>query len=179
MNKILGASILSFLVFFSSLNVSLTSCTKEKIVIIKKDTIIQKDTVLLKDTALTLEILTANPWQLQEYKGVVGNKKVWYERGSSNNTQNFDSDYITFKLDKTGQYTDGFGGQYAITWDFVNSDSTKIKWVYNRPQGKLTVTYDNIRYKNASLLFDQYWTDKRIHSHTQVVRTPKEERKNF
>jgi hypothetical protein len=130
--------------------------------------------LIIKDTAITLQLLTGNSWKIQELRGVLGNTNVYYLRGGSSNTQNMDNDYITFKADKTGTYVDAASGTHAITWDFSNSANTQITFVIQNPSSASeTVVYDNLRYKNGALLFDQYWTYNSVYSHAQVIRIPK------
>ncbi len=172
MGKIFSISALAIIVFLSSLQVSITSCTKEKTII---DTLVkvQKDTLIIKDTSLSAEILTDNPWRLQEYQGVVGGSIVYYSRGGSSNTINYDQEYIVFHSDKTGAYYDPNGYSSPLTWDFANADNTKIVYTVQFPvPGPTVITWDNIRYKNGSLKFDQYWTQGDINSHTQNIRIP-------
>jgi hypothetical protein len=148
------------------------SCTKETIIY---DTVTVKDTVILKDTAFSAELLTVNAWRLKEVLGVVGNESLFYLRGGSNNTENFDNEYIRFSSDKTGVHTFNNGVQAVITWKFENEDHTKLTWaVYNTP-ATFTYTWDNIRYKNKSIYFDQYYTDGNTgkRSHSQNIRIPR------
>ena len=166
-----------FLAFLSSLTVGTTSCTKENIkrdTITVKDTIILKDTLIIKDTAFSAELLTAHPWRLQEVLGVVANDNLFYVRGGSNNTESFDNEFITFNTNKTGVHTFNNGMQASFTWQFVNAEHTKLTWtVYNTP-ATFTYTWDNIRYKNKSIYFDQYYTDGNTgkRSHSQNIRIP-------
>ena len=166
-----------FLIFFQ---VSVSSCTKEKIVYdtivkIKNDTIVRNDTIVKQDTMLSLEIFTANAWQIFEERGVIGGLPLYYLRGGTNNTQSFDNEYIFFKTDKTAIYVQNNGLKPQVTWDFANPEHTKVTWtMYNTP-ATFTVTWDNIRYKNKNLFMDQYFVDGNTgnHNHSQQIRIPK------
>jgi hypothetical protein len=173
MKKLISVS--SFLVFASLLflQTGVTSCTKEKIVV-DTVTVTKTDTLIIQDTTVSLELLTANSWKLQEIRGVNGNTMVFYERGGTLNTQNFDNEYIRFRADGTGTYFDASGATHQITWEFSNEARTKLTFVVSNPAPLEShiVVYENLRYKNQALLFDQYWTYDNINSHAQVIRIP-------
>jgi hypothetical protein len=175
MKKLIGlSSLLMFLLFMLQTGVS--SCSKDQ-TIYKTDTVVvtKRDTVIIKDTAITLQLLTANSWKMQEIRGVQGNNLLYYKRGGTGNTESFDAEYITFNANKTGLYLDGAGYSHQLTWDFSNSENTKITFTMENPAplASHTVVYDNLRYKNGALFFDQYWTFNNVHSHAQVIRTPR------
>jgi hypothetical protein len=168
--------VFAFLLFFS---ISVTSCTKEKIV--PQETVIhdtvavtQTDTVVIQDTAISLELITANSWKLQQLRGVNANTIMFYERGGASNTQNFDNDNIRFEADSTGVYFDENGYTHQIRWEFSNETNTKLTLVISNPapEHSHTVVYENLRYKNKALYFDQYWTYNDINSHAQIIRIP-------
>lgn len=181
MKNVIG--IVSFLSLILMLQIGATSCTKDNtiyktdtLMVIKKDTltVVQKDTVIIKDTAITLQLLTSKSWVMQEIRGVQGNNLLYYKRGGTSNTESFDADHIKFDANKTGTYVDGNGATHQISWDFSNSDNTKLTFIVSNPVPltSQTVVYDNLRYKNGVLLFDQYWTYNNINSHAQAIRTP-------
>ena len=166
-------------IVFVTVQSILPSCTKE---IIKEyirtdtitQTIIQKDTVIIKDTALTVAILTAHPWKLQETKGLRGTTFVSYVRGAANNSETFDNEYIVFNADKTGLYMDHNGYPAPLTWDFANTGHTKL--VYNANfilPGLTTITWDNISYKDGKLRYAQSWTQGTTKSHSYDIRIPR------
>jgi hypothetical protein len=181
MRKIIGVSSLLAFAVLLLLQTSITSCTKEELIhdtvtVIRTDTLIVTDTLVIKDTAISLELLTANSWQLQEIRGVNGNTLLFYQRGGSSNTENYDPEYITFNTNKTGMYNDGHDHLFSIIWDFLNSEKTKLTFtiINLAPAPDQTVIYENLRYKNGALWFDQYWTIGGINHHGQVIRTPKQ-----
>ena len=151
-----------------------TSCTKENIVY-DTVTVIKKDTLIIKDTAISLQLITANSWRVEEIRGVEANTILYYKRGATGNTENFDIEYITFNANKTGIYYDGVGTTHSMTWDFSNAELTKITFIVENPVPipSQTVVYENLRYKNGALLFDQYWSYNNRNAHAQVIRTKK------
>jgi hypothetical protein len=180
MKKLIAISSLLAFAFLLLIQVGITSCSKEELIhdtvtITETDTLIIKDTVTIKDTAISLELLTANSWKLQEIRGVTGSSIVFYQRGGSSNTENFDPEYITFDTNKTGVYNDGFNHSHSIIWDFLNNEKTKLTFTITNlaPLPDQTVIYENLRFKNGALLFDQYWTIGGQNHHSQVIRTPR------
>jgi len=174
MKALIGVtSVLCFIILFTFQS-SLTSCTKDK-TIYDTVTVVKTDTVIT-DTAITLQLLTANSWKMQEIRGVVGNTPLYYLRGgTTGNTDNYDNEYLTFNANKTGVYVDPAGGNHQLTWDFSNSTNTKITFVIQNPSpaASQTVVYENLRYKNKALYFDQYWTYNGTNSHAQGMRIAK------
>lgn len=180
MRKVFGLSFFVLITFLSTLQVGITSCTKDKTIydtITKKDTIIKIDTVIRKDTTVTMEILTANPWKVQEIRGVIGNIYYYYLRGGTTNTPGFalDNEYITFNSDHTGLYVDNTTKSYNLTWDFANSEKTKITYTMFNFGGapSLTINWEHLAYKNASLNYDEYYTQGSYQSHSHGQRIPK------
>jgi hypothetical protein len=169
MKKPLLVSPFLFLIFLVVLQTQFASCKKETI------TVTHTDTVFLKDTAISAQLLSANSWKIQELRGVIGNSITSYQRGGTGNTENYDNEYITFNADKTGILFDAAGGTHSLTWDFSNSLNTKLTLIVNNPvpAASQTVVYENLRYKNKALLFDQYWTYNFTNAHTQIIRIPK------
>jgi hypothetical protein len=174
MKKLLGISSFLFLIILTSLQTGVTSCTKDK-TIYDTVTVIKKDTLVIQDTAISLQLLAANSWKVQEIRGVQNNSVVYYQRGGTTNTESFDNEYITFNTDKTGIYYDNAGYTHQMTWDFSNNVNTKLTIVIQNPAplANQTVVYENLRYKNKTLLFDQYWTYNNTNAHAQVIRIPR------
>jgi hypothetical protein len=179
MNRIIALALPCFLAFFILFGASsgFTSCTKtntktDTVDITKTDTLTKTDTVNT-DTTVTLQILTANPWQLQSILGVTDDSVVYYTRGGQYN-EDFDAQLYTFNANQTGTFLDGAGGSHTFTWTWSNSTNTQITMIISNPSPlpAMTNVFDNLRYKNSSLLFDQYWTYEGISSHSQCVMTP-------
>jgi hypothetical protein len=181
LKRIFGFSSLFFFVFLSIVQTGTVSCTKEvtkydTVKIFHTDTLSIIDTLIIKDTAISLDLLTANSWKVQECKGVLDNFVLFYVRGGVNNTVNYDKDVIRFKADKTGTFTDGNGGQHTITWDFLNTEMTQLSFVVSNPAplASQVVIWENLRFKNEAILCDQYWTYDRENTHSQLVRIPQQ-----
>ena len=174
MKFLLSGSAVSFLIVLSFLQGSITSCTKETII---HDTVTvnRTDTVVIKDTVLTVDILTSHPWKFQEFIGVWGADSIYYERGGSFNTYNYDSDYIVFYTDGTGNHHDAEGYDHMIKeWQFTNDAHTQMTFKYYNLTIEDFFTWDNIRYKNKAIRFDEYFHDNyiNINVHDQTVRIP-------
>jgi hypothetical protein len=171
--KLIAAIPLFFVFFFQT---GLTSCTKDPINPTDTVTIIKHDTVTIihQDTALTASILTSHPWKVLEERGVAGNNIIYYYRGGTSNTQSFDNEFITFNANGTGVHTQQNGIQTNITWT-LSGNGTKLTWTLLNTPATYTITWDNIRYKNGNMYFDQYYTDGNtgINSHSQQIRMPK------
>jgi hypothetical protein len=160
-----GISLVAFIIMLSALQVSVVSCTKES-----TDTI----TVIQKDTTVNLQIITANPWKIQEIRGLRGtNKTLYYLRGATGNTDNFDNEYIVFNTDKTGMYTDNNGGKSNLTWDFATSDSSRIAYTVSFPGNPITITWSNLSFKDGRLKYEEYYTNAGINVHTYGIRIPR------
>jgi hypothetical protein len=175
MKKVMGVSLGFGFLFLMTVQMSLSSCTKETTnTVTKYDTVteIQKDTVVQKDTILSTAILTANSWKIQVIRAVSGNTVIYYLRGGTSNTQSFDNEYITFRADGTGLYVDNAGGQYSLTWQFADATFTKITYTiqYSTP---LYDTWENIVYKNGAIMYDEYNTEGGTNNQSTITRIPK------
>ncbi len=157
---------------------TVTVIKKDTVTVIRKDTVTVKDTVTIKDTMLTAEILTANQWIIQKFIGVYGGDSIFYLRGGINNTNNYDDEYLSFNSDGTGYSQDPAGYGHLIgEWHFTNDEHTQLTFKYyvtNSPIYHL-ITWDNIRYKNKGLMYDEYYHDNYVdkNAHEQVIRVPK------
>jgi hypothetical protein len=170
MKKLTGFSFIAFLLFLSTLQTGVSSCTKD--VLHDTVTVVKKDTIVTKDTLLSTKILTANAWKIKELRGVVNNIVVYYLRGGSTNTVSFDNEYILFKADKTGTYYDGSTSN--VVWNFANAgtDSSKIVYTIYYTAGALNVTWENVVYKNGLIRYDEYYTRSGANAHSQGLRMP-------
>lgn len=180
MKKIFSFSAIILFCLFISLQPTLSSCTKDKtiydtVTVIKRDTIVQikVDTLKITDTTVTAQILTAHPWKLQEIRGVKNNSAYYYLRGGNSNTDNFDNEYIIFNANKTGSYFDNNGGQSSLTWDFIGQDNSKIIYTVNFPSVVTTINWENLRFKNGAIKYDEYYSQNGFNSHSQASRIAK------
>ena len=170
MNKFFGLSFFAIITSLSLFQMSVSSCTKEKIVN-KTDTV----TVTRQDTTLSDQMLTAHRWKIYEERGVSGNNFViYYLRGGSNNTFNLDGERVKFNANGTGIHTAHGGGTTNYTWAFSNPEHTKLTWTVVNTPGTYTITWENIRYKNGLIYLDQYYRDANTgsNSHSQQIRMP-------
>lgn len=185
MKILISGSTILLLFFLATFEGGLSSCTKDKtiydtVTVIKKDTVtitdtvIHTDTLVIKDTAITMELLTAHPWKMQEMYAVTGGAIRIYVRGGTSNTESFDNEYIVFNTNGTGTYVENGGRHDAITWAFGNAENTKILWTFYNTPATFDMTWDNVRFKNNSLYYDNYYTDGNtgLNSHSQEIRTP-------
>ena len=163
-----------FTLFLAVLQVGNTSCNKDvdPITITDTVTVIQKDTVAIKDTLITPAILTANPWKIEYARAIYGSGYIFYTRGETTNTQDFDNEYITFNTNGTGIYHDNAGGETTLTWRFTDSSYTKLTWTWNMPQ-PVVVTWENIVYKDAAVHYTEYYTQFGNNVLGSVIRIPK------
>jgi hypothetical protein len=116
------------------------------------------------------EILTSNPWRMDEIRFLQNNTPYYYKRGAAGNSMNFDTDVITFKSDKTGTYV-GDGITYTLTWDFTDVNKNKVKAIVNYPTA-VTLNLENISYTNTLLKYTEYYTRAGVNTLSSVSRTP-------
>jgi hypothetical protein len=98
------------------------------------------------------------------------------KEGGANNIINFDNEYFTFNQNKTGTYFDANNATHQLTWDFMNSQNTTLTFTVSNPSPtpSQVVIWDNVRYKNGALLYDEYWSMSGTNSHSQGIRIPKQ-----
>ena len=81
------------------------------------------------DVATKEELLTHHTWKMEELTQVENNTQIYYKRGGTTNTQNFDNDKITFLVDGTGTYSPTPSQNFNITWEFTNTSKTQMNIV--------------------------------------------------
>lgn len=178
MKPLLGCSVVS-LTLLLLLHFGLNSCSKghtidHTVYDTVKVTITAHDTTVIKDTAVSFQLLTANSWKIKEIRGVLANNAYYYLRGGTNTGINYDNESITFNANKTGSYVDPNGYSSVMTsWDFVGNDSTKIVFVIAFPTVTTTLHWENMRYKNGALYYDEYYTQNGNNCHEHGVRIPR------
>jgi hypothetical protein len=77
-------------------------------------------------TASKLELLTHHTWKMEELTQVENNTQIYYKRGGTTNTHDFDNDKITFLADGTGNYSPTPSQNFNITWEFTNVSKTQM-----------------------------------------------------
>jgi len=173
----LSLTILTIVIFLFGFQTTFVSCTKtstsDTVTITRIDTLIKTDTLSTPDTAITIPLITSAPWKLLYIRGVTDDTIVYYTRGGQYNV-NFDAQLVAFNANMTGTFIDASSGTHTITWNWSNSSNTQITWVASNPSPfpSQTVVWDNLRYRNDSLLFDQYWTFEGINSQSECVAIP-------
>ena len=168
--KLITSTFIISLVFLSTL----VSCKKETVT----NTVTNTDTLFVNVyDPITLSLISANQWMIEEGRGVRGNNLFYYLRGgnSINNTENCDDEYIGFNTDGSGTYHEQSGITRTITWEFNNSDNTMLTIHFTNTPADFDVYWDNLRSTNNKLYFDEYYTDGNLgwNSHCQIIRVPR------
>ncbi|MGC4036373.1 MAG: hypothetical protein QM764_10440, partial [Chitinophagaceae bacterium] len=157
--------IVTVLLILISVQGGLTSCTKDHtiydtVTVIKKDTVTIKDTILQKDTLVTESILTANSWKIQELRGVNEGAVLYYLRGGSSNTDSYDNEYFVFNSNHNGYENNNSNVIFNIQNWQLDEVKGKLTFTYNLSSTlSMVVTWDNLRYKNGSIYYDEYYSD--------------------
>lgn len=150
MKKVLLSTVALFgliILIFSSQ----TSCKKETVTETVTDTIFQ----CIPKSPETL--LTAKTWKADEIRSQLSNgTSQYYKRGGGTNTVNFDSDSLKFNSNNTGIYYYS-GNQYTTTWNFINSEKSKMTLVINYPT-PLTINIENVTLADTYFIYSQYVT---------------------
>ena len=156
--KFLSALPVVAIVALASLQVSVSSCSKENTdTLVVRDTVHVTDTLQLKDTAITTAILTSTAWKTQESRWVRNSGNVsYYLRGGSSNTDNLDIQTLTFRADGTGTHYNADAFTVQFNWEWLNSEKTSLKYTDHYPSGDHTVTWEHIVYKNGGIKFGEY-----------------------
>lgn len=77
------------------------------------------------------ELLTQHVWKMEEITQVENNNLIYYKRGGSSNTNNFDSDKLTLATDGTGTYSPTSIQNFTTTWQFTDAAKTKMDLIIN------------------------------------------------
>lgn len=178
-------SLSAFLTFIilTTVQGGLTSCTKDNtiydtVTVVEKDTltIIQKDTIIIKDTAVSESILTANHWKILELRGVNEGSVLYYLRGGSSNTDNYDNEYFVFNADHTGYEVNNSGVTFNVPNWQLDTEKAKLTITYTlSPTTSMIITWDNLRFKNNRVYYDEYYSNIVVGNdfHGQGIRIAK------
>ena len=135
------------------------------------------DTVYIKDTVVTAEILTSHPWKIQEIRGVDQGSILYYLRGGTTNTTNYDNEYITFSANQNGFEVDNAGITHQISnWNLSGTQIVKLTCTYHvNSSNTMVLTWDNLRFKNNTLYYDEYYSNPVVGNnfHGQGIRITK------
>ena len=181
MTRIFSMSVSLFiaLIVLFGFQTTFTSCTKitthyDTVTVTKTDTTVKTDTVALSDTAVTVQLLTASSWQVQYVRMVSSDSIIYYTRGGTFN-ENFNAELITFNSNLTGTFVDPTGTSHSFTWSWSNATNTQITLIITTGIPLLpteTFVWDNLRFKNDSLLFDQYDSLVTVNQQAECVMIP-------
>jgi hypothetical protein len=175
MSRIIALALPCFLAFFILFGAStgFTSCTKTNTKTITDTVDITKTDTVNADTAVTTQILTSHTWMLQYYRSVTGDSIVYYTRGGAYN-EDFDAETLAFSSNLTGTFVDGSDASHSFTWSWSNSSNTQLSFVVANPSPlpSQTIVWDNLAYRNDSLIVDQYWSYETTNSQAEAVFVP-------
>ena len=106
-------------ILFSLLSATLfvvTSCSKDN----------DNPTACDKDKG---EAINPACMEMEEIIHVENNNQIYYKRGGNTNTNNYDNDKIICLANGTGNYSPTPSQTLPLTWEFTNSDKTKLNMV--------------------------------------------------
>ena len=121
-----------------------------------------KDSATSTATPKTIEeLLTAKVWKIDEFRqrynsGTVNGADIYYKRGGSGNTANYDSDSIKFNINNTGVYY-YLGNVYTTTWNFTDATKSKMTIIINYPTA-LVDNLETISVGEDYFRYSQYYT---------------------
>jgi hypothetical protein len=96
-------------------------------------------------------LLTAVTWKVEESRVIDGNTMLYYKRGATENTINFDNDFYKFNTSNTGIYS--YNGQdYSFKWKYLDAEKTKMEIVIQYPI-PLIVNLENVTLTATSLKY--------------------------
>ena len=84
------------------------------------------------------ELLTQHTWKMEEITQVENNALIYYKRGGTTNTHNFDNDKLTFAANGTGTYSPTPAQTHTTTWQFTNAEKTRMNLAINFGPGLIT-----------------------------------------
>lgn len=102
------------------------------------------------------KLLCEKKWMFGEIKFVENNQLEYYKRGKTGNTIRFPNDYVIFRKDKTGEYSNG-KETYPINWRFGNKEKSSITYTIQM-QFPLTVYWEHINIFNDRIIYSEYYT---------------------
>lgn len=116
------------------------------------------------------QILTANSWKIDEIRILDGNAPLYYKRGGSGNTVNYDTEFLLFNTNNTGTYSYN-SVQYSTTWNFINAEKTKMTLTINYPN-PVVVNLENIVLTSGNFKYTQYQNVNGTNLLAAGTRTP-------
>ena len=126
------------------------------------------------------EYLIGKKWKIDELTFLQGNQFGYYFRNTSGTTINLMNDRIEFKTGGTGTYTSTYDDVYSFTWQFTDTDKTKMMVkISNYANGApaagvdLTITYENVHVSDNVLRYTEIFTNANSSkTMSSVKRTP-------
>ncbi len=109
-----------------------------------------------KKTSSVEDLLLAHTWKMQELRVQQSNNVfVYYNRGGTTNTANYDADSLKFNAGNTGIYYNQ-GSQVPFTWSFTDPSETRMTMVVNFST-PLTLRIENIFVGETTFYFGEYY----------------------
>ena len=102
------------------------------------------------------KLLCEKKWMFGEIKFIENNHLEYYKRGGHENTIQFPNDYIIFRKDNTGEYSNG-KETYPIKWRFGNKEKKSIIYTIQM-QLPLTVYWEHINIFADHIIYSEYYT---------------------
>ena len=119
------------------------------------------------------ELLTGSLWQIEEIRYLKLNVEQHYKRGASDNTVNYDNEYIKFESNKTGTLY-GSLAPAPVTWSFANPEKTKLQFtVQFQGVAPILVTWENILFSEQSIRYTEYYIQDGAMALGEGIRTPR------
>ena len=104
-------------------------------------------------------------WKTEQITSAQENAFIYYKRGGSNNTFNYDNYDLKFNKDGTGKYTTG-DIIYDITWEFTNVGDSELTYIiHNYANGSpenginLEVRLENIYLNETTFKYAELYTN--------------------
>ncbi len=107
--------------------------------------------ILSEQTNVSVGLLTAATWKMEESRVIDGNNMFYYKRDGKENTINFDNDLYKFNTDNTGIYFYN-GQEYKFTWKYLDTEKTKMEMIILYPT-PLVVNFENIMLTASSFKY--------------------------
>ena len=80
---------------------------------------------------------------------------------------------IFFYADHNGVYLDNYGTATTFTWSLTDPSNRSIVWIWNLSPAAVTVTWENIYYKNDAIHYTEFYTREGQNEAAEGGRIPK------
>lgn len=95
-------------------------------------------------------------WVFGEIRFVENNQLEYYKRGSNRNTIAFPDDYVIFRKDFSGEYSNGKEIN-PVKWKFANGRKNAIEYTIQK-YIPLTIYWENVRITADAISYTEYYT---------------------